>query len=108
MDYGQTSPGLTGAATIRGCSGRVGGSLVYCTREWNSMRRILLVLLAAIWVILVLSNYAGRDYYPLYWGAQQIWEGRSPYGPEATARLAEIWATRTRFGGVAYPLPVML
>lgn len=72
------------------------------------MRRVLLLLIPILWLLLILKNYPGRDYYPLYWSAERLLAKQSPYGPRATAELAAIWHTRYRWGGVAYPLPLML
>ena len=48
------------------------------------------------------------DFYPIYFGAERVLTGESPYGAEATAALAVVWPAPFGAAGIAYPLPMLL
>jgi hypothetical protein len=48
------------------------------------------------------------DFYPIYFGAQRVLEGQSPYGVDATAALAVVWPAPFGEAGIAYPLPMLM
>jgi hypothetical protein len=64
------------------------------------------VLLSLLWR----TNVITPDFFPLYLGAELVFQGQSPYGPAATAVLSEQWNAPDPFpaAGIAYPLPVLL
>lgn len=75
-------------------------------------RRLLLYLalvcVASLWLILLIAERPGTDFYPLHFAARLVLAGDSPYGSEATARLAQAWAAPFAPAGIAYPLPLLL
>ncbi len=50
----------------------------------------------------------GVDFEPLYFAAQRVLAGLSPYGADATNALAAHWPAKFAAAGVAYPLPIIL
>jgi hypothetical protein len=50
----------------------------------------------------------GVDFYPLYFAAQRVLLGQTPYGIEATNALKVHWDAVFADAGVAYPLPLIM
>ncbi len=78
----------------------------------SSTRRLLqylsIICIASLWVILLIADQLGTDFYPLHFAARLTLAGDSPYGSEATARLAQSWPAPFASAGIAYPLPLIL
>lgn len=70
---------------------------------------ILFALIAAVWVVLFFgSPRFGVDFEPLYFAAQRVQAGLSPYGADATSALAAQWPAPFVAAGIAYPLQIIL
>lgn len=69
----------------------------------------LLIGLPSLWLITLYAQAPQAiDFFPLYFAARQVLGGQSPYGPEATTALAQVWDAPFASAGVAYPLPLIL
>ncbi|NTV65800.1 MAG: DUF2029 domain-containing protein, partial [Oscillochloris sp.] len=69
----------------------------------------LLISLPALWFIyLIAQSPRGVDFFPLYFAAQRVLAGHSPYGAAATDALQQQWQAPFAHAGVAYPLPLIL
>ncbi len=70
---------------------------------------VVAVPIIALWIVLLANDSRlGVDFYPLYFGGEQIRAGISPYGDDATRALMQHWNAPFAKAGVAYPLPLLL
>jgi hypothetical protein len=71
-----------------------------------------LMIVLLIWTLLrVLVGMAQTDYFPVWYGPQQVLSAGTLYGPDATADLGIAWDPQlklTILKGNAYPLPFIL
>lgn len=72
----------------------------------------LLITLPSLWVLYLFTDKPhANDFYPLYFAAQRVIAGQTPYGPEATMALGQYWDNPDQQylqTGIAYPLPLIL
>lgn len=68
-------------------------------------RLIILLLLSLLFTAIVGQIGYGHDFCPIYEGARLVYTNQSPYGPLATAYLADTCLAVATGAGTAYPLP---
>jgi len=75
----------------------------------SRLHSVLFAVIASIWTVLLFSmTRFGVDFEPLYFAAQCVLAGLSPYGADATNTLAANWPAQFAAAGIAYPLPIIL
>lgn len=81
-------------------------------RSMGTCRRLLstclIIALTSLWLSLFILNVDAVDFYPLYFAAQRVLRGLSPYGADATEALAQAWDAPFESAGIVYPLPLIL
>src|SRR6478752_4027290 len=70
---------------------------------------LFLFTIPALWGVCLWFEKIPRstDFYPLYFGAQRLLAGLSPYGTEASRALDAQWSAVGASAGIAYPLPLL-
>ena len=75
----------------------------------SRLHSVLFAIVVSVWAVLLFSmTRFGVDFEPLYFAAQRVFEGLSPYGADATNALAAQWPAQFAAAGIAYPLPIIL